>query len=174
MRCILFAACVMGLGFGVVSAQTVPADAQNRDIRGCLSVADVNERVDCLEGRTPAPSPSRPTAPGPADTPRQPQTRVAPSFDCGAARTSIERAICSDAELSEWDSRMGQAFQRALRLRKDSQALLENQRRWIILRDRTCGSTSEIPFSCLLEMTKQRVSVLSAQRQPRPQEPNAP
>jgi uncharacterized protein len=148
----------MGLGLSLLFAQVVPAGAQNRNIRACLSIANVNERVDCLEGHTPAPVPS-PTAP--YDIRRQPQARVAPSFDCRAADTSIERAICSDDELAQWDSRMGQAFQQALRFRKDGQALLEGQRRWIIQRDRTCGGTSEIPFSCLLEMTKQRASALS-------------
>jgi Lysozyme inhibitor LprI len=56
---------------------------------------------------------------------------------------------------------MGQALQQNLRFRKDPQALLESQRRWIIQRDRTCGSTTEILFSCLLDMTKQRVTALS-------------
>ncbi len=151
MRSILFAAYLTGLGIGLVSGQTGTADAQDRDIRGCLSIADASERGDCLAGHY---------------TPRQPQTQFAPSFDCRVARTSIERAICSDAELSEWDGRMGQAFQQVLRLRKDGQVLLETQRRWIVQRDRACGNTSEILFSCLLEMTKQRLALLSGEMAP--------
>jgi uncharacterized protein YecT (DUF1311 family) len=147
-------------GLALLVAQTDSAGAQNRNVRGCLSITDVNARVDCLEGQTQPPTTS--VLPIPSDVIRRPmQIRVVPSFDCRAAASSIERAICSDDELAGWDARMGQAFQRALRLQKDSQLLLEDQRRWIILRDRTCGSTSEIPMSCLLGMTKQRTSALS-------------
>lgn len=157
MRSIFSAVGLMSVGFALLSAEIIPARAQNRNITRCLSIADVNERVECLEGQVHVPVPSPTNAP----SDRQPQARVAPSFDCRAATNSIERAICSDDELAEWDSRMGLAFQQALRLRKDGQALLEGQRRWIIQRSRACGSTSEIPFSCLLDMTKQRVSALS-------------
>ncbi|MDB5607089.1 MAG: hypothetical protein JWP25_3989 [Bradyrhizobium sp.] len=148
------------LGLTLLAAQIPSAGAQNRNVRGCLSITDVNARIDCLEGQTQPPATIAP--PIPSDAIRRPtQTRLTPSFDCRAAASSIERAICSDDELSGWDARMGQAFQQALRLQKDIQPLLESQRRWISLRDRTCGSTPEIPMSCLLEMTKQRASALS-------------
>jgi uncharacterized protein len=143
-------------GLMMLTAMNAPAVSQDRR---CLSIVDLNERIDCLEGRTQA------AGPNPTNTPRdlrqQLRTRVAPSFDCHVATSSIERAICSDDELAEWDSRMGQIFQQLMRLRKDNQAALEGQRRWIVQRNAVCGRTSEIPFSCLLEMTKQRVSALS-------------
>jgi uncharacterized protein len=117
------------------------------------------QRALCTSGYTPAPIPNPKN--DPRDARQQPRTQVAPSFDCRFAASSIERAICSDDELAEWDARMGQALQQALRLRKDSQAVLDGQRRWIIQRNRACGSAAEIPFSCLLAMTKQRLSALS-------------
>jgi uncharacterized protein YecT (DUF1311 family) len=145
------------VGLALFLAHIAPALSQERNVTRCLSIADVDERVECLEGRAPAPLPS----PGnPPKAGRPTQTRAAPSFDCRAAASSIERAICSDDMLAEWDSRMGQAFQQSLRLRKGSPALLEDQRRWLSQRDRNCGGGLEIPRSCLLEMTKRRVSAL--------------
>jgi uncharacterized protein YecT (DUF1311 family) len=154
MRSILISACVI---VGTIAVSSVPGKTQNRDIRGCLSIADIDERVECLEGRAPASvGPTRPNL----ELRGQPQ-RVSPSFDCRLARSSIERAICSDNELAGWDSRMGQAFQQALSAQQDPRGLLESQRRWIKQRDRTCGATPQIPFSCLLKMTQDRTTALS-------------
>src|SRR5258708_1898888 len=130
---------------------TVAAVSQDRDgaLRRCLSIADMNERVDCLEtGAAPnSGAPLSNTAP-----PRLP--RASPSFDCRAARSSIERAICADPSLAEWDSRMGQLYQQALRLAKDRPSLLESQQLWLTQRDGSGSVAADTTvWSCLLRMT---------------------
>jgi uncharacterized protein len=80
------------------------------------------------------------------------------------ATASIERAICGDATLSEWDLRMGQQYQQALRLRKgaDRQALIESQRSWVQQRNTGCGAAAgNAVWTCVLEATKQRIASLS-------------
>jgi uncharacterized protein len=90
------------------------------------------------------------------------QQNPSPSFDCKAARTSIERAICGDATLSAWDARMGQLFQQALRATKDRQSLLEDQRLWLTQRDSGCSALPDNAiWSCLLDMTKTRLATLA-------------
>jgi uncharacterized protein len=87
------------------------------------------------------------------------------SFDCRAATLSIERAICGDPTLSEWDARMGQQYQQALRGRRstETQALIDQQRLWIQHRNAACGVVpGNALWSCLLDMTKQRLAALAA------------
>jgi uncharacterized protein len=99
------------------------------------------------------PAPGRPKAP-----------QDGPSYDCRMATASIERAICGDAVLSEWDLRMGQQYQQALRLRKgaDRQSLIESQRSWIQQRNTGCGAAAgNAVWTCVLEETKQRIALLS-------------
>ena len=147
-------------GFVLLVTLSASAISQDRDslMRRCLAIADVNERVDCLEtGGTP----DFDAATVPKTKPARQQGSNA-SFDCRAARTSIERAICADVTLSEWDFRMGQLFQQALRLAKDRQSLLENQRLWLSQRDTSCGAVGDTAvWSCLLEMTKSRAIALT-------------
>jgi uncharacterized protein len=98
----------------------------------------------------------------PLDITPKNQTTTNPSFDCRAARNSIERAICADVTLSEWDSRMGQLFLQALRIAKDRQALLQGQRLWLAQRDSTCTAVEDTEiWSCLLETTKSRATALA-------------
>lgn len=89
-----------------------------------------------------------------------------PSFDCAKAVASIERAICADSELAQWDARMGQAFKaRYARLRRDQRrTLLEGQRRWILLRNNQCGVAAHDSSAktCILYLTKERVATLEA------------
>jgi uncharacterized protein YecT (DUF1311 family) len=139
----------------------VPIAAQERNLTRCLSIADVNERIDCLESGGTVSNQS--TAPAPTIRPPK-QTRVGPSFDCQAVSNSIERAICADPDLSEWDLRMGEQYQLALRARKDldSQSLAENQRAWLSQRNSRCAAVADTAvWACLLEMTKQRASALA-------------
>jgi hypothetical protein len=57
---------------------------------------------------------------------------------------------------------MGQVFQQALRLTKDRQSLLENQRLWLTQRDNSCGALADTAiWSCLLETTKSRAAALT-------------
>ena len=92
----------------------------------------------------------------------QTQSRVNPSFDCRAAHSSVERAICGDVTLSEWDARMGQLFQQILRQTRDRQTLLQSQRLWLTQRDSSCSAVTDTEiWSCLLEMTKLRAATLA-------------
>ena len=146
--------------FALFATLSVPAVSQDRNnlVRRCLSIGDVNQRVDCLEAGAP---PASEAASAPDANPARSQ-RANPSFDCRAARNSIERAICGDATLSEWDSRMGRLFQQSIRLAKDRQSLLENQRLWLNQRDGGCGALADTAiWSCLLEMTKSRATALA-------------
>lgn len=160
MHSFIFCARVLCAGLALPVMLSMPAASQDRDslARRCLSIADINERIDCLEaGAAPDSGPASPSNTNPL---RQPSAN--PSFDCRAARTSIERAICGDVTLSDWDSRMGRLFQQTLRLAKDRQSLSENQRLWLIQRDHSCGAVADgAIWSCLLEMTKARVTALT-------------
>jgi hypothetical protein len=62
-----------------------------------------------------------------------PDARAAPpSFDCRTHRSTIERLICSDPDLSRLDVEMNDAYRRAIkRVRsKDSAAIREDQREY--------------------------------------------
>jgi uncharacterized protein len=155
-------------------AIVVPSASQNRSVSHCLTIADVNERIDCLESGDPLPGTDTKQIP----SARPIKQRAGPSFDCRAASNSIERAICSDPILSEWDLRMGRQYQQVLRLRKDIDAnsAVENQRAWIQQRNARCSVVAETAVSnCLLDMTKQRVDDLGriATTQPVPPIPVA-
>lgn len=149
---------LVGVGLAAFLVLGGSAVAQDLRVQRCLSIADIDARVDCLEtGVVPESSVASPAAPNPSK-----QLRPSPSFDCRAARTSIERAICSDTTLSEWDSRLGKLFQEALQQAKDRQALLENQHLWLVQRDASCSSVADTAiWSCVLETTRARVTSLA-------------
>jgi uncharacterized protein YecT (DUF1311 family) len=153
MRSLVFAARLAGISIAFLIITNFPAATQDRNVARCLSIADVNERIDCLESGGIAPNPA--TSPTPnVRSPKQPQ--AGPSFDCRAANSSIERAICADATLSEWDLRMGQQYQQVLRARKDGdvQSIMEGQRAWILQRNSSCSGMADTAiWTCLLEMT---------------------
>lgn len=71
-------------------AINLPAFPQNGNVARCLSIADVNERIDCLEPGGLVSNPE--TSPTPNVRPPK-QPRVGPSFECRAGSNSIERAI---------------------------------------------------------------------------------
>jgi uncharacterized protein len=128
---------------------------RSNSVRHCLSIVDVNERIECLEtGST--------SDPGSLSTPIQAaRARTLPSFECRLARTTTKRATCADATLSEWDARMGRVLQQAVRRGKDSLSLLD-QRLWLAERDKRCRTLGESAFAaCRSKMTKQRVTALS-------------
>jgi uncharacterized protein len=142
---------LLTLTSGVASSQD-----RSNSVRHCLSIVDVDERIECLEtGST--------SDPGTLATPNQAaRARTLPSFECRLARTATKRTICADATLSEWDARMGQVLQQAVRRSKNNPSLLEDQRLWLAERDKRCRAHGESTFAaCLLKMTKQRVTALS-------------
>jgi uncharacterized protein YecT (DUF1311 family) len=161
MHSLFFAARLAGVGFASLIATSFPAATQDRNVARCLSITDVNERIDCLESGGAAPN----SVTSPTPNVRSPkQLHAGPSFDCRAANSSIERAICADVTLSEWDLRMGQQYQHALRSRKDgdTQPVMENQRAWLLQRNSRCGVVADTAiWACLLDMTKQRVDALT-------------
>ena len=144
-----------------------PAVGQGQsNIARCLSIQNINERVDCLEGS----GSSRDTS---QHANRSNTVRALPSFDCRTAGHSIERAICGDPTLSEWDARMAQGYQQALKERRlgEAQALVESQRLWIQQRNNVCGAVAgEAVWPCVMDMTRQRIAALSVA----PQKSEAP
>jgi uncharacterized protein len=161
MYSFVFIARLTGVGFAFLTATSFPVAAQDRNIARCLSIADVNERIDCLESGGAVPN----SGTSPIPNVRSPkQLHAGPSFDCYAANNSIERAICADVTLSEWDFRMGQQYQNALRGRKDgnTQLIMESQRTWLLQRNSRCSAVADAAiWACLLDVTKQRADVLT-------------
>lgn len=83
----------------------------------------------------------------------------AASFDCAAARSAIERAICNDAQLSALDSQLASAYQAALKTPgNDADQLKADQRAW--LRARTPDGKIDLPT--LQNAYRERVAALQA------------
>lgn len=104
--------------------------------------------VTAQESRTPATAPASAQTPNLADEPpvagatdqpaaraRKTQSLLSASFDCTRASSPTERAICSDATLSDFDGRMAVAYKQLLS--RDPLALPE-QREWMKQRNQ-CG-----------------------------------
>jgi uncharacterized protein YecT (DUF1311 family) len=84
-----------------------------------------------------------------------------PSFDCAKASPGIEKVICGDPELAEWDGRLGRAFKQkyAQLERHEGQKLREEQRRWIAVRKGQCEPLdAQDARPCILQLTKARVA----------------
>ena len=81
----------------------------------------------------PLPAPSAP-APAPAPAP----TRASPSFDCADARTSGERAVCSDSGLAALDRNMAAQYGRAVSSAdgRERELLRRTRDRFLRFRDR--------------------------------------
>jgi uncharacterized protein len=169
----------------------LPAKAQSpNEIAQCRSIADPQRRAACLNslaqmGRVAQPLP--PSLDRALDC-RNPQDAALcreiqrdqaargipalsafpapqPSFSCPNASTPVERLICADPELTQWDRSLGETFQRKYALLADNErrAFLEDQRRWIATRNSQCDpsySTSAKP--CVLQLTKARFATLAA------------
>lgn len=55
----------------------------------------------------------------------------AASFDCTKARTNTEKMICADASLSELDSKLGSAYEKALHASPDPQSVRSQELKWM-------------------------------------------
>ncbi|MFD2647463.1 DUF3298 domain-containing protein [Devosia albogilva] len=99
----------------------------------------------------------------------------AASFDCGAAATPFERAICDSEELSRADEVLAKAFNTALGglTRAAETALRKDQRAWLDFAQRACtedaellesGSYDERGVSCLMDLFNSRVRTLELSR----------
>lgn len=72
------------------------------------------------------------------------QAAVKPSFDCRIARTSIEKAICSDIELATLELRMVAAYNGALASASNGnerKAIQEEHMQWFREYTRSCGGS---------------------------------
>jgi len=93
------------------------------------------------------------------------QPKTITRFDCTKATTFVERVICADSELAQWDSRMGQTLKLKLFQLVDGErgALIEDQRRWVAWRIGQCERPHAISVkSCVLQLTKARIATLAA------------
>ena len=115
-------------------------------------------------GAAPAPAPS--AAPPAQAVARQaappaqrstPAERVAPSFDCGKARSTSERIICADPELSRLDRDLGRLHARARDAAPDPAAFKRQSDAQWFQRERTCRDRD-----CLLRWYEQRREQLTA------------
>ena len=99
----------------------------------------------------------------------------AASFDCDAAESSFEQAICADADLSRADEVLAKAFSTALGglTKQASAALREDQRTWLDYAERACtddaqplasGRYDDTAAACLLDVFNARVRVLELSR----------
>lgn len=98
---------------------------------------------------------ARQTAP-PAQ-PAAPTERVAPSFDCAKARSTPEKIICADPELSRLDRDLGQLHARAREAAPDPAAFKRQSDATWFERERTCRDRD-----CLLRWYAQRQQQLTA------------
>jgi uncharacterized protein len=93
---------------------------------------------------------------------QQSRERVSASFNCAKAKSAIQKAICADSTLAEWDSRMGELYRQALAQNSKDKKLPAEQRQWLSQRDDKCKSAEAADLnSCVLEMTKNRLTELA-------------
>ncbi len=96
-----------------------------------LLIACQQDRGTAIET---APTGSTPP-PAAAQMPAQAPEAAAPGFDCQQAANAIEKAVCSDAELSALDRQLADTYAQALAKSGDTTTLQATQRGWIKGRD---------------------------------------
>ena len=89
-----------------------------------------------------------------------PAAAHAASFDCAAARSPIEHAICNDAQLSALDSELADTYRAALKQHgADTDALKAEQRDWLKQR----APSGQIDVAALKEAYRTRIDELKSQ-----------
>jgi uncharacterized protein YecT (DUF1311 family) len=87
-----------------------------------------------------------------------------PSFDCAAARSAVEHAICSDMLLAQFDRRTAEAFNTRLRIEalgNQRPTVRTEQQAWLAERDAACvGSTDTALIACLEHQYADRLKAL--------------
>jgi uncharacterized protein len=82
----------------------------------------------------------------------------AASFDCNRARSSAEKVVCSNPELSDLDDTLGRYYSGAMAaLRENGVCLREDQQRWLGAKRAPCNGPA-----CLREVYLQRLAELYA------------
>src|SRR5215467_3600209 len=65
----------------------------------------------------------------------RPLSALATSFDCSQLLTAVEQMICSDAELSQLDDKLANAYKATKSRAPTSTRLASDQRQWLAGRD---------------------------------------
>lgn len=63
--------------------------------------------------------------------PSRPQVAIAASFDCSKASGWIEKAICTNSEISDADDALDLKYRELLGNTKEKEGLIKSQRRWL-------------------------------------------
>lgn len=92
-----------------------------------------------------------------------PSAAQAASFDCGKAKTKVEKLICSNATVSKLDREMQSVYQNDYKRTADPAGLKIEQRQWLKTRN-ACKDTT-----CLIRAYRTRMAELKAiQAEPKP------
>lgn len=81
---------------------------------------------------------------------------TAPSFDCNANLSSIERTICKDKELSNLDLELNSLYSKV----NKSKVVIQEQRDWLKERNKRCLGPKE-QKGCIASLYLQRIKVLN-------------
>lgn len=104
----------------------------------------------------------------PTMQPVQSSTNSQPSFDCKNVKSASARLICADGELARLDKEMFGWFREHLGrvTGADREALLKEQREWIINRNQRCGlrGKDKEPIDALVFAKKCMVDALEARK----------
>lgn len=84
------------------------------------------------------------------------------AFDCGKAKTAVEKAICATPDLKALDDELTTAYTevKAALPPSEQKMLVRSQRRWIARRE-NCGTAEEGVAACVAADMKDRLSLLS-------------
>jgi len=88
--------------------------------------------------------------------------RANPSFDCGSASTSVERAICADPRLADKDRRMALLYEAAGGSRHGP--VDPSQWRWLAARNACAGASGGALRACIGRAYDARIADLSGAR----------
>lgn len=87
-----------------------------------------------------------------------------PSFDCTAAKTAVEHALCADVTLARMDRSVAESFGRKITWADDDkakEAARKDQRAWLANRDKACSAkTGAAQIGCLKGLYGARLKVL--------------
>ena len=92
----------------------------------------------------------------------------AASFDCEKAGASIEKLICSDSQLSDLDSRLGETYAAARAQSTNSDQIKHEQRDWIKNVRNLCAD-----IDCFISAYTARIAALTSRAPPIPETPTA-
>jgi uncharacterized protein YecT (DUF1311 family) len=101
-----------------------------------------------------------------------PRAGLEASISCRHNNEPVEDLICADADLADWDGRMGKIYWQKMNALDPNrrQVLLQSQRDWIKVRNATCKVPNVGNFTaeelapakpCILQTTKRRATELA-------------